>query len=144
MAKRIVTTDDATGAVVSTWRGGDDDDLAEVSGRTHRVVPDDGVEYHGKRWNGSTFEAIPPAPVRVLSPLDFARRFSLTEEAEIDTLSDSNKRVKAWMRRLSLAGTVNLDHPDVALGLQFIKSVGIPSVWANEAQADRRIAEILV
>ncbi|OFW37665.1 MAG: hypothetical protein A3J29_06220 [Acidobacteria bacterium RIFCSPLOWO2_12_FULL_67_14b] len=142
--KRIVTIDDATGNILSEWSGGTDQALPPAPGGQARIdvsASPDG-SYSGKRWNGIAFEVIPPAPVRVLSRLDFARRFTLAEEASIDALADTNRAVKAWMRRLSLADSVNLDRADVAAGLAYLKSVGIPSVWPDGATADRRIAEI--
>ena len=96
----------------------------------------------GRRWTGTSFEMVPPAPVRVLSPIDFARRFTLAEEAAIDALSDNDRIVKVWIRRLSLATSVNLDHADVVAGLAYLKSVGIPAIWPDIATANKRAAEI--
>ena len=141
--KRIVTIDDVTGNVVSQWSGGDEQILAPVAGRSHVALQvGDTADYSRKRWNGSAFIDIPPAPVRVISPVDFARRFTLAEEAAIDTLADTNRIVKIWRYRLTLAQRVDLDHADVAAGLAYIKSVGIPSVWADAATADQRIRDI--
>jgi hypothetical protein len=83
-----------------------------------------------------------PAPTRLLSPLDFCRRFTLQEDAAIDDLAQTNGILRAFMRRLSLASTVNLDHQDVISGLALIKAIGVPSVWPDIATADARIAEI--
>ena len=141
--KRIVTVDTSTGYVQAQWSGGDDQGLAIVAGRTHIILAaGDETNYSGYRWTGTIFERIPPAPVRVLSPLDFARRFTLAEEGAIDTLSATNVTVKAWARRLSLATSVNLDHSDVVVGLAYLKSIGIPAIWPDATTADRRIAEI--
>ena len=141
--KRIVITRDSNGAVVGQWSGGDEQDLAPVAGHTYiTLAAGDTRDYNGQRWTGTAFALIPPAPVRVLSPLDFARRFTMAEEAAIDALADTNRTVKAWMRRLGLATSVNLDHADVINGLTYLKSVGVPSVWADAMTADRRIAEI--
>lgn len=141
--KRIVTIDDVTGNVLGEWSGGNEQDLAPVAGRTYITLAEgDTASHMGLRWNGSSFELIPPAPVRVLSPIDFARRFTRAEETAIDTLADTNRIVKALMRRLTLVQTVNLDHADVIAGLAYLKSVGIPSVWADAATADSRIAAI--
>ena len=59
--KRIVTTDDATGTVLSQWRGGDEQTLEPVTGRTHRPVLDDATDCSGQRWNGTTFVRVPPS-----------------------------------------------------------------------------------
>lgn len=141
--KRIVTTDDVTGHVLADWRGGDEQTLAPVAGRTHRqLASGDTASYSGTRWNGSAFEPIPPAPVRVIPAIDFMRRFTREEENAIDALADTNRDVKRWMRRAMKVDTVNLDHAEVIGGLAYLKSVGIPSVWADTATADARIIEI--
>ncbi len=64
--KRMITTDDVTGNVLSEWHGGDDQTLEPVPGRTHRTVT--GADsYSGQRWNGTAFEAVTPP---VVDPLD--------------------------------------------------------------------------
>ena len=141
--KRIVTVNDSDGRVLSQWAGGDEQALGPVAGRTHiTLLAGDTTDYGGQRWTGTVFEPIPRPPVRVLSPLDFARRFTLAEEGAIDTLATTNVTVKAWARRLSLSTSVNLDHADVAGGLAYLKSIGIPDIWPDVTTADRRIAEI--
>ena len=141
--KRIVTVTDGNGLVQSQWAGGDEQSLGPVTGRTHITLQDgDTTDYSGHRWTGTVFVRITPAPVRVLSPLDFSRRFTLAEEGAIDTLSTTNVTVKAWARRLSLATSVNLDHADVTAGLTYLKSIGIPAIWPDATTADRRITEI--
>lgn len=149
--KRIVTTDDATGNVTSEWRGGDEQTLGPVAGRTHRVVANDSTSYIGTRWNGSDFEPIPPAPVRRLEPLDFVRRFTAGEEAAIDRLDTAGDlNVRAAKRRLSLVkDTVDLDHADVPLYLGYLKQKSLGAntpadqkVWPDAATADSRIAVI--
>ena len=141
--KRIVTVSDSDGHVLAQWIGGDDQALSSVAGRTHITLQvGDTADYSGQRWTGTVFEPIPPRPVRVLSPLDFARRFTLAEEGAIDTLATTNVTVKAWARRLSLSTSVNLDHADVAGGLAYLKSIGIPAIWPDATTADRRIVEI--
>ena len=122
---------------------GDEQSLEVASGRTHRTLAaGDMQDYSGHRWDGTAFVRIPPAPIRVLTPLEFARRFTLAEDTAIDTLADTDRIVKAWRYRLALAQQVDLDHADVAAGLAYVKSVGIPSVWADVTTADRRIREI--
>ena len=63
--KRIVTTRDSDGYVISRWAGGDEQSLAPVAGRSHREVPaDDEADYGGKRWVATrrAFVAIPVQP----------------------------------------------------------------------------------
>ena len=122
MSKRLVTTDDATGRVISEWQGGDEQDLAPVVGRTHRAVTGE-ASYSGRRWNGTAFEPIVPPPVRTISPLDFARLFTQAEDEAIDASIDT--AVKFLRRRLNLATTVNLDHADVVNGTLLLVSKGL-------------------
>ena len=122
--KRIVTTDNATGNVISEWTGGDDQTLSSVTGRTHRLLVDgDTTNYSGKRWNGTAFEPIPAVPLRVISPLDFARLFTQAEDEAIDASIDT--AVKFLRRRLNLATTVNFDHADVVNGTLLLVSKGL-------------------
>lgn len=83
MATRIVTTDDATGNVVSQWAGGEEQDLAPVAGRTHREVAPDSTDYSGQRWTGSTFEALPPVPVATVALTESRRKETLSTMALI-------------------------------------------------------------
>ena len=71
MGKRIVTTDDLTGNVISQWRGGDEQNLEPVAGRTHHVLAEgDTTDYSGQRWNGAAFIKPPsPAPADALDTI---------------------------------------------------------------------------
>ena len=122
MSKRLVTTDDATGHVISEWQGGDEQTLGPVVGRTHRAVTGD-ASYSGYRWTGTTFAPIVPPPVRTISRLDFARLFTQAEDEAIDASVDA--AVKFLRRRLNLATTVNLDHADVVNGTLLLVSKGL-------------------
>lgn len=139
----LITGDNETAAWDFEWAKYDADPLPpgvlEVTNRPDWAGPGSLI---GHRWTGTSFEVVPPKPVRMLSPIDFARRFTLTEEAAIDALSDIDRIVKVWIRRLSLATSVNLDHADVVAGLSYLKSVGIPAIWPDIATANRRVAEI--
>ena len=124
--KRIVMIDNGTGNVMSQWSGGDEQDLAPIAGRTHiTLAAGDTKDYSSHRWTGTVFELVRPAPVRVLSPLNFACLFTFAEEEAIDVLADTNRTLKGWMWRLSLATTVNLDHPDVVNGTAYLVSKGL-------------------
>ena len=64
--KRILTTDDQTGNVLSEWRGGDEQTLEPVVGRTHRELqPDDTKDYSRHRWDRTEFVALPATPAMV-------------------------------------------------------------------------------
>lgn len=121
--RRLVTTDDATGAVIDQWSGGEEQTLAPVAGRTHRDVPNDDTNYIGMRWTGTAFEAMRPVAPRVISKLDFARLFTQAEDVAIDASPDVDVRFLA--RRLRLADSVNLDHADVAAGLDVLIAKGL-------------------
>lgn len=124
MSQRRVTTDDATGNVLSEWMGGDEQSLDPVPGRTHRTVT--GADsYSGQRWNGAAFEAVVSPPVRTISRLDFARLFSTAEDIALDDAAVLDKTVKHLQRRLNLATTVNLDHVDVVNGTAYLVSKGL-------------------
>lgn len=60
--KHIVTINDVTGAVVSEWRGGDEQSLADRPGHTHLVVTDE-RSHTGERWTGLAFESMAPTAV---------------------------------------------------------------------------------
>lgn len=67
MAKRLVTIDTATGAVLSQWAGGDEQGLPPVAGRTHlALAEDDETDYGGHRWTGTAF--VRRAAVAVIDP----------------------------------------------------------------------------
>lgn len=70
--------------------------------------------------------AVPP---RIISPLDFARLFTQQERIAIRTRRAAADAVAAviddWYALLELAGTVNLDHPDVAAGLTYMVAQGL-------------------
>ena len=139
-AGNIVVADNESIAPEDTWATYEvPADLVNVTNHPQWGGPGSLI---GRRWTGEVFEVIPPAPIRVLSPVDFTRRFTLAEETAIDILADTNRIVKVWRYRLTLAQRVDLDHADVAAGLAYIKSVGIPSVWADVATADQRIRDI--
>ena len=58
-----VSTDDATGDVLSLLRSSNNDELVAVPGRTHREVSvDDQTNYVAKRWDGAAFVDRPVVP----------------------------------------------------------------------------------
>lgn len=151
--KRLVTTDDVTGHVLSQWSGGEEQVLLPVNGRTHRQVPTitGPSSYSGMRWNGTAFEPIPPAPVRKIDSLDFVRRFTAAEETAVDKGDEAGDfNIRAAKRRLSLVkDQVDLDHADVIYYLGYLKQKSLDPltptdqrVWPDAATADTRIAAI--
>lgn len=93
----------------------------------------------------------PPAPPsRVIPTRTFLRFFTVDEEAVFDAAAEADPRARVLMRRLLAGESVNLDHPEVPVGLQmlreFVLSQPLESparVWANAEVADLRIARIL-
>ena len=82
MTKRIVTTRDSDGHVVSQWSGGDEQDLAPVAGRTHITIqPDDTRNYIGTKWTGSAFVALPPVPAATVALAESRRKETLSTVA---------------------------------------------------------------
>jgi len=86
-------------------------------------------------------------PATVLSPApiptrEFFRRFT-REEVRVLRAAALQSDDIAYMREDMLAGpTVDVTSPLVTTSLEALKAVLIPSVWADEAAADIRIAEL--
>jgi len=77
-------------------------------------------------------EASPPPAVRIITKLEFRRRFTLTERIALDA-APTNAALDATLRAtlftmtkdLELAESINLDDPDVVAGLALIESAGL-------------------
>lgn len=140
---RLVTIDESTGAVLSEWIGGEDQTLSDPPAGQVRLTdppaPADGVIV-GKRWDGSAFVTIDPPPVRRLSRLAFARRFTFDEHVAIETAAATDAGIRAFLRLMDIAEDVGLDDDDLVAGLAYLKSVHVP--WADDETADTRIAAI--
>lgn len=145
---QLVVIDSVTGNVVGEWSGGDAVPTP-LAGTAHIDVTGLTGPFAGKRWDSgtSTFVAVASPPLRVISTRDFMRRFTSAERRAIDTLgeplTDQGQTVRDFMRLLLADRTIDLDNDDTADGLALIKAIGIPTVWADIATADARIAEIL-
>ena len=131
--KRIVTTENATGNVVSEWSGGDEQDLEPVVGRTHREVPDDDVSYRGQRWDGAAFVPITQVAPRVIPAeqlmdlLTQAERIAIRQRGRgnaavlpDDTILDLIHQLDAKQGR-----GVSLDSAKLSTGLGYLVTVGI-------------------
>lgn len=135
----LVTVVVATGQVTSEWRGDSASLPPTQPGRAFvEVTGQPAQDYRTKRWTGSAWEAATPPLLRVLSPIEFSRRFGDTELVAVDNASqlptDAGARIRVALRKMSLATTVNLDHPDVDKYLLLLKNAGILN--------DTRIAQI--
>lgn len=120
--KRIVAVD-ATGRVISAWQGGDEQTLEPVDGVTFIEV--DAADYSGKRWTGAAFEDAPVVKSRLLSRIDFMRRFTQAERIAIRAAGENNQIVKDTVFMLDAAMTVNMDHSDVAAALAYLTQLAI-------------------
>lgn len=88
MIKRVVTIKDDTGHVIAEWCGGDEQTLSPVIGRTHIVLPiEDTTSYTSKRWNGTSFEDLPPSPPDPSGGLDHTTLLNAIIWVLIDRIS---------------------------------------------------------
>ena len=86
------------------------------------------------------FDAV-PSPYYIPTR-DFFRRFTREETNRIRAAARNDDDI-AYMREDLLAGPeVNLNDNLLIAGLESLKAVMIPSVWADETYADQRIAEL--
>lgn len=111
---------------------------------------------------GGTFEPPTPAVVTTVSKYRFLSLLTESEDAAIDlaeilastgslpgssltTLQQKQlaAKIRAWRRRMDVADYVDLAAPEVAEKLEDLKLILIPSPWADETEADARIAAIL-
>jgi hypothetical protein len=82
----------------------------------------------GKKWNGTSFvDVVPPvpAPIRILSKLEYMNRFTDAELAGIYTAAKSIIAVEIWFEKFKLAGDINLDDPRTVAGLQAMEAAGL-------------------
>ena len=75
--------------------------------------------------HGSPIAAAEVEAARVLSVLEFRRRFEPSEKAALYTASTSQPLLRAWLDDLSAATEVHLDHPDVVMALGWLVQAGI-------------------
>lgn len=76
-------------------------------------------DLRGKRHDEATgeFEAVPPAPVRVLTHLQYMNRFTDDELEAIYTAAKTVVKVEVWLAKFNAAGDVDLDDPQTGKGL---------------------------
>lgn len=68
-------------------------------------------------------QIVSPAPVRVISRLEFAERFT---DAELEAvLSSNNGKVRVFLKKLDFVGSVDLDKPSVVAGVNFLEQSGL-------------------
>lgn len=74
----------------------------------------------------------------------FWRRFTQDEHRKIRAVSKANEDLADMIDELRMGYTVDVRDARVVAGVQSLKPVMIPSVWATTTIANRRIAEILL
>lgn len=104
------------------------------------VIPSNGMckgwEKIGGVWTPPAPPEQPaPAPVRVLTKLQYMNRFTDAELAAIYTAAKTVVQVEIWLEKFKLATEVNLDDPATVAGLQAME--------AARLLATGRAAEIL-
>ena len=114
-------------------------DLGSLPGRPYVLPADPSAPFDAERVEPM------PAPRRI-SLREFLRRFTDAEELALEALAEQStpagRAVRVLMRRLTSDPVVELDHPEVVVGFERLKAIAVPAVWADEATADARIAEI--
>jgi hypothetical protein len=83
-----------------------------------------GVDF-ARRKNIMEAPAAPEAPSRSISRQDFVSRFLMSEIGAIYAASASNVNLLAFVKKLELYATVNLDNEDTRTGLQLLEQAGI-------------------
>jgi hypothetical protein len=66
-----------------------------------------------------------PAPVRVLTKLQYMNRFTDVELAGIYTAAKTVVSVEVWLEKFKLASEINLDDPATISGLQAMEAGGL-------------------
>ena len=69
-------------------------------------------------------------------------RFTDEEMDALDELSDTNRRLKLLMKRMTASPQFNVKSLRLAPALAYIVSIAVPSVWPDAATANARLAEI--
>lgn len=89
----------------------------------------------GKRHNETTglFDAVAPAPVRILSHLAFANRFTQTELRAIYTAAKTNVDVEIWLDKFKIANDVELDDQSNIDGLNALEAAGLIAAGRSAA-----------
>ena len=79
-----------------------------------------------------------PAPIRVITPREFRQRFTNDERAAITlaasvALAAGDPTLQVWLDDLSASQVVELDHPEVAAGLDGLVVAGLISTERRAA-----------
>lgn len=120
----LVEIDTATRAICGEWIGESATAPASKVGRSFVDVTSKAQPlgaFSAQTYDGRDFSSKAP---RILSPLDFARLFTQAERIAVRTRQETNDTVARvvgdFYALVQLAGSVNLDHPDVAAALSYM------------------------
>jgi len=87
----------------------------------------------------SAYDAAQP---KLIDTREWFRRWTPQERARLRAVARNNDAVADLYEETIAGATVNLNDQRVIDGLQQLKAVMVPSVWADAAAADARIAEL--
>jgi hypothetical protein len=77
------------------------------------------------QWNSATLVFDAPVVTRTpIAPLDFMRRFTMSEEAAIRTLARTDAMAEVFLSRLAAAQIVHLDNQETIDGVNYCISAG--------------------
>lgn len=137
----------ATGMVDGEWRG---EGAPPLKAGTIQIdaAPFGSGPFIGKRWNGSAFVTPAAARRRILTAGDWWERWTDAETVRLEELSEAatqgGRQIRAFLRAIQIAGAIDLDKPALATKLNRIATAFLAAgVWANQAEADTRIAALL-
>jgi hypothetical protein len=93
----------------------------------------------GDTRNGGSITA---RAIRSVPVAAFFDRLTVAETEAIETLAATRPRIAAWLRRLTIRAFVDLDSAELTAICAYLKAQGVPTLWADNATADARIAAI--
>lgn len=143
----LVIVVQATGVVDGEWRG---EGAPPVKAGTIQIdaAPHGPGPFIGKRWNGSAFVSPVAARRRLILASEWWERWTDAETVKLEELSEAQtqggRQIRAFLRSVQIAGAIDLDKPALATRLNRIATAFVATgVWANQAEADTRVAALL-
>lgn len=114
------------------------------------VVVPEGTSPRLHKWSGGArvnktapeIAAYDGAQPKFIRTRDLLRRITSAEQDKIDELAQANKPLRRLMHLMLSDGQTDVNHPDFIQGWNYIKSIGVPTIWPDNATADAAIARI--
>ena len=114
------------------------------------VVVPEGTSPRLHRWSGGVrvdktaaetlaWDAAQP---RLIDNRVFLDRFTDPEYDGFLTLAATDLKIRRLRDTLLASSTVDLNSPRLIAGLAYLKSKGVPTIWATSAAADSRLATL--